>query len=202
MKEEIFTFPVTNSGMEIRPVKVSFQGDVDEIGWKSLEVFVSPVLGRRNKSLNIERRLKMLSWDSSPKVEGNENPKGDCNDAQSDASSDLFEIESLTSKANPFLVKQASDVASGCASPTTCYAPSEASIECSVVTASAADFSVIQKDVARDAHKTNEKAGLEPRMIRVSDSYIPATRFREGAKLAGAFQHTQRPRASHLLHIQ
>ncbi|XP_038999395.1 protein PHYTOCHROME KINASE SUBSTRATE 1-like [Hibiscus syriacus] len=252
MKEEIFTFPATNSGMGIRPVKVSFQGDVDEIGRKSLEVFGSPVLGRRNKSMNIERRLKMLSCDSTPKVEGNENPKGDYNDAQSDASSDLFEIESLTGKANPFFVKQASDVASGCATPTTCYAPSEASIEWSVVTASAVDFSVMsdyeelrpsrtlpsplntfltttrhestktdkefrrhlfsgllgcnsQKavDVAGDAHKTNEKAaGFNPSMIRVSDSYIPATRFQDGAKLAGAFQHNQRPRASHLLHIQ
>ncbi|KAK8655819.1 hypothetical protein V6N13_108385 [Hibiscus sabdariffa] len=235
-KEDIFAFPATNSGVGIRPVKVSFQGDVDEIGRKSLEVFGSPVLGRRNKALNIERRLKMLSWDSSLKVEANENPKGNYNDAESDASSDLFEIESLTGKANPFLVKQASDATSGCATPTTCYAPSEASIEWSVVTASAADFSVISdyeelirppinlpspmntfstttrndKEFRRrlssgllgcnsqkavDVAGANEKAGFDPRVSHVSDSYIAATRFRGGTKL-------QRPRASHLLHIQ
>ncbi|KAK8627737.1 hypothetical protein V6N13_135339 [Hibiscus sabdariffa] len=234
-KEDIFAFPATNSGVGIRPVKVSFQGDVDEIGRKSLEVFGSPVLGRRNKALNIERRLKMLSWDSSLKVEGNENPKGNYNDAESDASSDLFEIESLTGKAIPFLVKQASDATSGCATPTTCYAPSEASIEWSVATASAADFSIMSdyeelrppinlpspmntfstttkndKEFRRrlssgllgcnsqkavDVAGAKEKAGLDPRVNHVSDSYIAATRFRGGTKL-------QRPRASHLLHIQ
>ncbi|XWS64264.1 hypothetical protein CRYUN_Cryun06bG0171400 [Craigia yunnanensis] len=215
IKEDLFTFPTMNSTVGILPVKVPLQGEVDEIGRKSLEVFGSPVLGRRNKSLNLERRLKMLSWDATPKVEETENSKGNYNDTGSDASSDLFEIESLTGKANPFLARQASDAASGCVTPTTCYAPSEASIEWSVVTASAANFSVMsdyedprpsitlpspiktfwtttnaktknnkefqrrrssglldcnsQKavKVAGDAHKTNEKASLDPRMRRV-----------------------------------
>ncbi|XVF03347.1 hypothetical protein REPUB_Repub04eG0253100 [Reevesia pubescens] len=219
IKEDLFTFPTMNSTVGIRPVKVPLQGDVDEIGRKSLEVFGSPVIGRRNKSLNLDRRLKMLSWDATPKVEETyQNPKGNYNDTESDASSDLFEIESLTGKANPFLARQASDAASGCVTPTTCYAPSEASIEWSVVTASAADFSVMsdyeelrssitlpspiktflttsnaktkhnkefqrrrssgllgcnsQKavKVAGDAHKTNEKAGFDPRMRRMSDA--------------------------------
>lgn len=147
-KEDIFTFPTMNSTVGIRPVKVPLQGEADEIGRKSLEVFGSPVLGRRNKSLNLERKLKMLSWNGTPKVEGNGNSKGKCNniinDTESDASSDLFEIESITSKANPVLSRRASDAAaSGCVTPTTCYAPSEASIEWSVVTASAANFSVM-----------------------------------------------------------
>ena len=228
-----------NSAVEIRPVKLPLQGEVDEIGRKPLEVFGSPVLGRRNKSLNLERRLKMLSWDATPKVE--EHSKGNYNDTESDASTDLFEIESLTGKANPFLARHASDAASGCVTPTTCYAPSEASIEWSVVTASAADFSVMsdyeerrpsitlpspirtfsattnaetkhnkefqmrrssgllgcnsQKavKVAGDAYKTNEKAGLDPRMCRVSDSYMPATRFRAETKLA-SFERTRTPR--------
>ncbi|MBA0556271.1 hypothetical protein Golob_026386 [Gossypium lobatum] len=245
-KEDIFSFPSMNSTMGIRPVEVSLQGDVDEIGRKSLEVFGSPALGRRNKSLNIERRLQMFSLDSNPKAEKIENPKGNYNDTESDASSDLFEIESLTGKVNPFLVKQISDAASGCATPTTCYAPSEASIEWSVVTASAADFSVMsdyeelrppvifpspmrtyptttktkgsknkgrssgllgcnsQKavEVAGDTQKTNDKAGLDPRMRSVSDSYIPATRFGAGTKLAAAFQPTHTAGASHLLFIQ
>ncbi|MBA0631876.1 hypothetical protein Godav_000707 [Gossypium davidsonii] len=248
IKEDLFTFPTMNPAVGIRPVSVPLQGDVDEFGRKSLEVFGSPVLGigRRNKSLNLERRLKMLSWDhhAIPKVEETENSKANCNDTESDASSDLFEIESLTGKPN--------------------YAPSEASIEWSVVTASAADFSAmsdyeegrpsltlpspiktfyinsttkINKErprsggllgcnssktvkIARDAHKTNQKAGLDSRMRRVSDSYMPVTRFRAETKLeAGAFEPTRTPQilptrslpvphshspqqASHLLYIQ
>ncbi|KAK9935158.1 hypothetical protein M0R45_022270 [Rubus argutus] len=46
-------------------------------------------------------------------------------------------------KNNPFLARQASD---GCATPTTCYAPSEVSIDWSVATASAADFSSAMSD--------------------------------------------------------
>ncbi|PPD66856.1 hypothetical protein GOBAR_DD36265 [Gossypium barbadense] len=248
IKEDLFTFPTMNPAVGIRPVSVPLQGDVDEFGRKSLEVFGSPVLGigRRNKSLNLERRLKMLSWDhhAIPKVEETENSKANCNDTESDASSDLFEIESLTGKPN--------------------YAPSEASIEWSVVTASAADFSAmsdyeegrpsltlpspvktfyinnttkINKErprsggllgcnssktvkIARDAHKTDQKAGLDSRMRRVSDSYMPVTRFRAETKLGdGAFEPTRTPQilptrslpvphshsprhASHLLYIQ
>ncbi|XP_022775786.1 protein PHYTOCHROME KINASE SUBSTRATE 1-like [Durio zibethinus] len=265
IKEDLFTFPTMNSTVGIRPLKVPLQGEVDEIGRKSLEVFGSPVFERRNKSLNLHRRLKMLSWDATPKVDQEtENSKGNYNDTESDASSDLFEIESLTGKANSFLARRASDAASGCVTPTTCYAPSEASIEWSVVTASAADFSVMsdyeelrpsitlssptksfltttnaktennkefqsrrssgllgcnsQKavKVAGDAHITNEKTGFDPRMRRVSDSYMPATRFLAETKLASAFEPTQTPRilatrslphshslgASHLLYIQ
>ncbi|MCI01260.1 protein PHYTOCHROME KINASE SUBSTRATE 1, partial [Trifolium medium] len=65
----------------------------------------------------------------------------DNDDAASDASSDLFEIESLKGKSsNNFLTRQTSDAASSCVSPNN-YAPSEASIEWSVVTASAAVMS-------------------------------------------------------------
>ncbi|OMO82430.1 hypothetical protein COLO4_23006 [Corchorus olitorius] len=254
IKEDIFTFPTTSPSVgSIRPVKVPLQGDVDEIGRKSLEVFGSPVIGRRNKSLNLERKLKMLSWDKSNKTPKATEEITDHN-SDSDASSDLFEIESLTGGKtnNPFLARQASDAAaSGCVTPTTCYAPSEASIEWSVVTASAADhFSVMsdyderrpstttipspiktfptkeihqrrrsggllgctsQKavDVAGDEYKMNEnKASFDPRMRRVSDSYIPATRFRPEIKLAD-FETAQTPQilahspqSSHILYIQ
>ncbi|KAK8508150.1 hypothetical protein V6N13_055603 [Hibiscus sabdariffa] len=241
VKEDLFTFPTMNSTVGVGSIKVPSQGDVDEIGRKSLEVFGSPVLGvgvgRRNKSLNLERRRKMLSWDHAiPKVE---------NDTESDASSDLFEIESLTGK------------------PNHCYAPSEASIEWSVVTASAADYderrpsstslsspiktfpatanetTKINKEfrvqsprssgllgcnsskavkIAGDVHKTNQKAGLDPRLRRVSDSYMPVTRFRTENKVdaADVFEPTRilatrslpvphshsPPAASHLLYIQ
>ncbi|KAE8673237.1 Sphingoid base hydroxylase 2 [Hibiscus syriacus] len=222
-KEDVFTFPTMDSTLCVGPIK---QGDVDEIGRKSLEIFGSPVLGtgRQNKSLNVERRRKMLSWDHAvPKVEEI--------DTGSDGSSDLFEIESLTGK------------------PNHCYAPSEGSIEWSVVTASAADYDEpkpstrslsspiktfpakinVQRPpssgllgcntskavkAAGDAHKTtNHKAGLDPRMRRVSDSYIPLTTLPPDNKLV-AFEPppilTTRslppshapPQASPLLHIQ
>lgn len=58
----------------------------------------------------------------------------DDGDVESEASSDLFEIESFSSKAHhPFFHSQ---------DDMSCYEPSEASIEWSVVTASAANFSI------------------------------------------------------------
>ena len=97
----------------------------------------------------------MLSWDAIPRATDEElikNPSSSGppsesyrDDTGSDASSDLFEIECLSSTANPVVVGVGPRPPSpdNCPIPTTCYAPSEASIEWSVVTASAADFSVI-----------------------------------------------------------
>lgn len=95
-------------------------GDEELKPRKSLEVFGSPSFGKEENS----------------KV---------TNDIESDASSELFEIESLTGKVNSYLTRETSDARSDCCpTPTTArYAPSEASIEWSVVTASAADFSVL-----------------------------------------------------------
>ncbi|KAK3223055.1 hypothetical protein Dsin_010080 [Dipteronia sinensis] len=147
IRENCFSFPTTNSVVGNLPVqvKVHFQEDQeDEKLRKSLEAFGCPVLEKRDsKSSSIDKRLALLSWDATKRVEDikfsaiyGEN----YNDTESDASSDLFEIESLTGKVNPFLARQGSDAASDCVTPTA-YAPSEASIEWSVVTASAADFS-------------------------------------------------------------
>ncbi|KAK4842779.1 hypothetical protein QYF36_027471 [Acer negundo] len=149
IRENCFSFPNTNSVVGNLPVqvKVHFQEDQeDEKLRRSLEVFGCSVLEKRDsKSSSIDKRLALLSWDATKRVEDikfsaihGEN----YNDTESDASSDLFEIESLTGKVNPFLARQGSDAASGCVTPTA-YAPSEASIEWSVITASAADFSVM-----------------------------------------------------------
>ncbi|KAK7317992.1 hypothetical protein RJT34_02678 [Clitoria ternatea] len=134
-------------------VKMQFQiREEEEDPRKSLEVFGSPVLSSnksRTKSLSIDRRLTttMSSRDySAPRIE--EIDSSYVNDAASDASSDLFEIESIKSKTNPFLARQASDAASSCMSPTTGYAPSEASIEWSVVTASAAVMSDCEEQMS------------------------------------------------------
>lgn len=128
-KENCFTFPIINSGAVNMPAEMLFHDEEDEKPRKSLIVFGSPMYEKRNKSLSLEKRLSMLSWDATARAY----------DTESDASSNLFEIESLTGKA----VWQASDGPSGCVTPTTCYAPSKASIEWSIATVSAADFSVM-----------------------------------------------------------
>ncbi|KAK7309781.1 hypothetical protein RJT34_06785 [Clitoria ternatea] len=143
---------------------------------KSLEVFGSPILDSRSKSLSLDRRLSLNSWDANPKLEETEfsNSGGNYNDAESDASSDLFEIESLTGKSNSFLARPTSNVVSTCASPTTCYAPSEASIEWSVVTASALEYSTMsdyddQRSIAttRSPIRTSlASSSAKPRVIK------------------------------------
>ncbi|XP_057448247.1 protein PHYTOCHROME KINASE SUBSTRATE 1-like [Lotus japonicus] len=130
-KPEKLPFSTVNSSSGNQPLKVQIQVEKPR---KSLEVFGSPILDNISKSVSFDRRLSMPSWESANSV-GNFD-----DDAASDASSDLFEIDSFTGKSNPFLGKSTSNIASGCASPTTCYAPSEASIAWSVVTASAVDF--------------------------------------------------------------
>ncbi|KAJ7953801.1 protein PHYTOCHROME KINASE SUBSTRATE 1-like [Quillaja saponaria] len=133
-RENCFQFPDM-------PVKLQFQQEGEDKPTKSLEVSGSSILDKRSKSLSLDKKVKMMSWDATPRVEEIEfsaSAGGHYNDTESDASSDLFEIESLSGKPQPFLARQASDAAS-----TTCYAPSEASIEWSVVTASAAEFSMM-----------------------------------------------------------
>lgn len=144
IRENIFSFPTTNSAAVDLPVKMNFNKEhKEENPRKSLEVFGCPVLDRRDRSFSLERRFALPSWDANPMVEELKfSPTlENYNDTESDASSDLFEIESLTGKGNPFLARQGSDAASDY-TPTP-YAPSEASIEWSVVTASAADFSIM-----------------------------------------------------------
>ncbi|KDP41190.1 hypothetical protein JCGZ_15597 [Jatropha curcas] len=150
-KDTCFSFPTsTTSNNSFSSVRFQIQEKQVLKPRKSLEVFGSPVNDdKRSKSFRIERRLSMLSWDTTknPKMEEIDysatSGGGIYNDNESDASSDLFEIESLSGKVTPYLARQKSDVTSGCVTPTTCYAPSEASIEWSVVTASAADFSAM-----------------------------------------------------------
>lgn len=148
-----FGVPNSKPGAGNLPVKIPFteddHEDFDQKLRKSLEVFGSPVMEQGNPCSSLERRLTMLSWDvtrRADEIEFNAISAGICDDSESDASSDLFEIDSLTGKSTSttFLARLPSDnTTSGCLTPTTCYAPSEASIEWSVVTASAADCSVM-----------------------------------------------------------
>ncbi|XP_073135785.1 protein PHYTOCHROME KINASE SUBSTRATE 1-like [Henckelia pumila] len=155
MKEQgHFSFPVFNSKAGNQAAARIMQTQAEELDdapkRKSLDVFASPILGRGKNSLSLDKKLSMLTWDALVPGGVTEEIKNippicsDLNndsDSDSDDSDDLFEIQSL-SKGNSFLSRQASGGLSGCITPRNCYAPSEASIEWSVVTASAADFSV------------------------------------------------------------
>ncbi|KAM7464521.1 hypothetical protein LguiA_032642 [Lonicera macranthoides] len=119
-REECFSFPILNSKPGDTTVEVKLNKEDDNPTRNSLEVFGSPILEKGNKSSRLDNKLTMLNWGKRIARPPNEL----YNDTESDASSDLFEIESFSTNPN-------------------CYAPSEASIEWSVVTASAADFSMM-----------------------------------------------------------
>ncbi|KAK8604146.1 hypothetical protein V6N13_096605 [Hibiscus sabdariffa] len=86
---------------------------------KSLEVFGSTEIKKGDVTKNLERKLSMLTWDAIPNAP---TVRVD-DDVESDCSSDLFEINDIYGDGP--------------------YAPSETSIEWSVVTAGAADCSLV-----------------------------------------------------------
>ncbi|CDP00326.1 unnamed protein product [Coffea canephora] len=132
------------AGKPTKAVEMQRKKEEDDTRRISLEVFGSPTERKGKKSSSLERSLNMLTWDAIvPKVDESEvqaSSRGMYNDTDSDASSDLFEIESFSTNPSQYLTRQASN---NSMTRTTCYAPSEASIEWSVATASAADFSVM-----------------------------------------------------------
>ncbi|MCD7464324.1 hypothetical protein HAX54_052512 [Datura stramonium] len=140
---------------------VKIQKQKEEESRKSLEVFGFPITEKERSKLSVEKKIDMLTWDAIvPKAEeidiinigASSNGTYEDDYAESDASSDLFEIESFPSNntANPSLARQGSDGMS-------CYAPSEVSIDWSVVTASAADFSMMSdsEDLKIPSVRTN-----------------------------------------------
>ncbi|XP_022949325.1 protein PHYTOCHROME KINASE SUBSTRATE 1-like [Cucurbita moschata] len=139
-----------------------------EVERKSLEVFGSPVIGRhRNKPFSLEKKLAMLSWDHT----NNNNYNND--EANSDCSSDLFEIESLTKQTNPFQ------------SPTpSYYAPSEASVEWSVVTASALDFDERRISTTSPA-RVAAPPPPPPRRVGVNEQVAVVVQKRRSGSLLG-----------------
>uniref|UniRef100_A0A7N0V6D4 Uncharacterized protein n=1 Tax=Kalanchoe fedtschenkoi TaxID=63787 RepID=A0A7N0V6D4_KALFE len=112
--------------------------------------FDLPAMEKMRKSMSIERKKDILKLNEPNPISAEEyipsaiSVEYYTDDAESDASSDLFEIDSFTGHRKPSFSSQIPDSsASGYDTPTTCCAPSEASIDWSVVTASAADFSVL-----------------------------------------------------------
>ncbi|KAL2542986.1 Protein PHYTOCHROME KINASE SUBSTRATE 1 [Abeliophyllum distichum] len=132
--DDDFSFPVFNSETRNQPVKMKLQEEEDKTKRESLEVFAFPLLESGKNSL--------LNWDAiTPRMKETEISASSNYDTDSDSSSNLFEIENLSHNSNyPFITRQESDGMSSCITPTTCYAPSEASIEWSVVTASVLDY--------------------------------------------------------------
>ncbi|XP_041014688.1 protein PHYTOCHROME KINASE SUBSTRATE 1-like [Juglans microcarpa x Juglans regia] len=212
-RENCFSFPTSNSGARTLPTKLQFPQGEEEKQRKSIDVFGSPVMGKRNKSLRIERRLTMLSWDATPRMEDIElsaQTGGTLyNDTESDASSDLFEIESITGKANPFLARQPSDATSGCVTPTNCYAPSEASIDWSVVTASAADFSAmsdceeLRSTTMKSPRKPistvpNAKTNANKEIQRRRSGILSGCKSHKAVRVAGDVYRTNHENADHV----
>ncbi|WOG99557.1 hypothetical protein DCAR_0518910 [Daucus carota subsp. sativus] len=149
---EQFSFPVLNSGITNSEVQERFKEEtVQQVDPRnSIEVFgFARPKKRDNIAVNMERKLSILTWDAIPKVQSlvttSFGSSALCDDMASDASSDLFEIENISGTDHTVLSRQESCNAS-CMTSTTQYAPSEASIEWSVVTASAADFSSVVSD--------------------------------------------------------
>ncbi|KAK3226816.1 hypothetical protein Dsin_006678 [Dipteronia sinensis] len=104
----------------------------EEESRQSLDVFGSHTMNKEVIEVNLERKLSMLTWDAIPKGSNLSITSMRSHvheDMESDASSDLFEIGNISGM-------------SSCMTPTP-YEPSETSIEWSVVTASAADFSAV-----------------------------------------------------------
>ncbi|KAG2679232.1 hypothetical protein I3760_11G042000 [Carya illinoinensis] len=132
---------------------------------KSLEVFGSYMMKKGDIAMNLERKVSILTWDAIPKAQNVSSTisgtEGIHEDVGSDASSDLFEIETLScSEKPPQFTRQESDGMSSCLTSITKYEPSDASIEWSVVTASAAGFSADRGFDEKKLEESNKIPGV------------------------------------------
>lgn len=149
-KDEVLAVPIAQSAVtkSLAVKKHIAKGKImeEEESRRSLDVFGSRRLNKEVIEANLERKLSMLTWDAIPKGPNFPTPSVRSHvfdEIESDASSDLFEIDNISgSNGLPFFARQTSDGMSSCMTPTP-YEPSEASIEWSVVTASAAEFSTV-----------------------------------------------------------
>ncbi|KAF5477029.1 hypothetical protein F2P56_003708 [Juglans regia] len=158
-REKSFSFPTISPGLQNLEANSQLKEEKvkEEEPRKSLEVFGSYMMKKGDIAMNLERKLSILTWDAIPKAQNVSTisgKEGMQEDVGSDASSDLFEIENLScSEKQPQFTRQESDGMSSCLTSITKYEPSDASIEWSVVTASAARFSA---DTGFDEKKLEE----------------------------------------------
>lgn len=152
---------------------------------KSLEIFGSPL---------IEKRIiqKKFPWEYSSSAKTEERgfsvkyEQQEEDGSVSDVSSDLFEIESSTGKAKPFLARQGS---SDPESPN-CYAPSEVSIAWSVVTASVADYSVMSECATSPVKNRSFQIPRIPNIAKSNRENAPQRRkSSSGGLLLGCKSH-------------
>ncbi|XP_057514292.1 protein PHYTOCHROME KINASE SUBSTRATE 3-like [Actinidia eriantha] len=180
--KEHFAFPVL--GKENLVVRKRLEEHkIEEQPRYSIEVFGSNTNSKKSDiATNLERKLSMLTWDAIPKSQTlpsnlGSSTSGPCDDNQSDASSDLFEIET----GHKLLLLQEPDLCSQ-------YEPSEASIEWSVVTTSAADFSVLtdydEKAISNEIYSSHEKMGKTKNVVRKEGQ-----KGRPGSGLLGCKSH-------------
>ncbi|XP_073138825.1 protein PHYTOCHROME KINASE SUBSTRATE 1-like [Henckelia pumila] len=142
---------------------------------KSLEVFGSPELDDRIYSRGLEKKFNMFAWNAVspgravnqikiPPISGGIDFDETRGESDSDASSETFETESMPKNRGLSLSRQGSDSLSG----RNYYAPSEASAEWSVITASAADFSALSD--SDDAESTASAARKPGKKVKNSSS--------------------------------
>ncbi|KAL6562523.1 hypothetical protein OROGR_003530 [Orobanche gracilis] len=166
---------------------------------KSLQVLGSPLRENENMCSDMEHRLKMMTWDRIvvPGILGEDIKIPSIssemqNETESDASSDLFEIEGFPKvNDNHFVSRQTSD--DGCRSPTTCYAPSEESMEWSVVTASVADCSVLSdcEELGSNPNPCTKKTGISSisgpfkEIPRLGSGILSGCKSKKAVRIAG-----------------
>uniref|UniRef100_A0A1D1Z2D9 Protein PHYTOCHROME KINASE SUBSTRATE 1 n=1 Tax=Anthurium amnicola TaxID=1678845 RepID=A0A1D1Z2D9_9ARAE len=150
-REDIFSFPPAS----LRPtVEAKVFDEKRKARIASVDPFGAAFLGKEEVASSLRRSLAILT----PLPPGGSSGGRGEDDACSEASSDLFEIESLSTGTVPL---------GGSGGTTTWYEPSEASIEWSVVTASAANFSVASDGEGSPPEKARRGGGhVRPRQQR------------------------------------
>ncbi|XVF11938.1 hypothetical protein REPUB_Repub08aG0071500 [Reevesia pubescens] len=180
-REVYFGPPVLKPGLQNMTVKTQLDDPR-----KSLEVFGSTAMKKGDITKNLERKLSMLTWDAipnAPTISSISRSSQAADDIESDASSDLFEIDNISGSGQALFTRQESDGMSSCMTP---YAPSETSIEWSVVTASAADCSFVS-DYDEKKSAENIRAPGSKTASRVANAKVlpdkDAQRSRSGGML-------------------
>ncbi|XP_015883483.3 protein PHYTOCHROME KINASE SUBSTRATE 3 [Ziziphus jujuba] len=218
-EDQHFAFPILNPGavhtstadeklvLQLEGRKKTTIEDEEQLPRKSLEVFGSNTMTGDVVAINLERKLSMLTWDAIPKASNVSSASGTTrmnDDMESDASSDLFEIENISCGTGfqPLFTRQVSDGMSSCMTPTSRYEPSEASIDWSVVTASAAggqDVSVVrdydEKMLAANNRSINSiaktKAGMEKEVQTNRHSGILGCKSHKSVRVAESAYRTK-----------
>ncbi|XP_073022721.1 protein PHYTOCHROME KINASE SUBSTRATE 3-like [Primulina eburnea] len=193
----ITTIPDKKSQKNFIVDKIKLEEEKLEEARNSIEVFGSSISSKGDIAMNLERKLSMLTWDAIPEGKSHQNniPAAStigtstiCDDMASDASSDLFEIENISGCINQILASKTDqdDAVSCCMSPTSHYAPSEASIQWSVITASAADYLSILSDT-------------EERCVSISGGIVSRNNNMNPRNTNGGSKEAQKIRPSGLL---